>query len=774
MIRPEVEDSELPRLELFPWREDFNTGIELIDQQHRELVRLLNQLAEKFVGGSHSIELEYVLEQLGDYADYHFSTEEAIWHSHLGCEEEYRQHCDSHRHFFDHITRLRSTVDSPEFCIRSLLDYLTRWLAFHILYNDRQMALQIRAIQDGSNTAEARLQAEQQLSGTQSRILLLILDMYGEVSRRTLELMRERRARQQAEHQRDTLELALNEERQQLGEALFHEVFEELPHAILLCRTRDGQILRANPAAGTLCGHLPTSLLGMNAENLLGPLPGIVQHPPAHEQKSHIQHKDGHYLRIGIQASQVTLKTLGECTLLLMHDRSEQDTEQRELERIAFTDSLTGLPNRIAITRAITLAMSQRGDTQQLAVIYIDLDKFKMVNDTHGEMAGNRLLCSVAKRWQALLGTQRPLARLGGDEFLVLIPDTRSAEHFSRLLTRLFHALNTPFVLNGQAFQITASAGISLFPQTGQADADTLIRQADQAMYQAKLGGNGYRYFDEAQERNLRNQQQTLVRLRQALERRELILHYQPKINLNSGAIIGVEALLRWQHPQDGLIPPAAFLPLVEDDPLSIDIGDWVMEQALRQLEGWHAEGLDLPISINVAALQLQDTRFVEKLASLLSQHSRIHPSLLELEVLESSAIVDMQQALDTLRTCRALGVSVALDDFGTGYSSLSYLKQLPVQTLKIDRSFVRDMLSDDDDLNILQGIISLAKAFGLEVIAEGVENIEQGRRLIELGCHYAQGYVIACPMPAGALIEWMQSWQPFPQWQSGARTSPV
>lgn len=756
-------------LQLFPWRDEFDTGIELIDLQHRQLVALLNSLAQHFVRGASHTDLLTLLDQLTDYADYHFSSEESIWQEHLASEPEFSSHCQSHAEFFHQIKTLQSAEGDAGKLLEQLLEFLTRWLVFHILDSDKRLALTVHALQQGCNAVEARTHAERQLGGNQRKLIRVLLDMYSQLTGRTLDLMRERLARQQAELSRDLLQGALEDHRQHKGENQIQELFDHLKLAVMLCRKSDGLILRANPAASELTGLPLQRLLAIPAQTLLGIDLQFDDQAAFKDQHVQLQRADGECINVTVRQSSLQLQRHGDCAALLVYNRQQQQLEQQQLERLAYTDHLTGLANRPSITRSITRAMGNLQPGQRLAVIYFDLDNFRTINDAHGEIVGNRLLRWVGQRWQSHLGVQRPLARIGGDEFIALIPDSEDGERFTRLLKRLLRTLDTPFAVGHHSYRVTASAGVSFYPQSGPADADMLIRQADQAMYKAKMNGIPFQLFDDQQERQLRDQQQTLSRLRLALQRRELILHYQPKVNLCNGRITGVEALLRWEHPHDGLLPPAAFLPLIEDDPLSIAVGDWVLEQALRQLEGWHSEGLELPISVNVAAMQLQDPNFVEKLTRLLASHPRINPALLELEVLESSAIADMQQALQTLRDCKALGVQLALDDFGTGYSSLSYLKQLPVQTLKIDRSFVRDMLSDPDDLNILQGIISLAQAFGLKVIAEGVENPEQGSRLIELGCLHAQGYYIARPMPPAALIDWMRQWKPVAVWQGSA-----
>jgi EAL domain-containing protein (putative c-di-GMP-specific phosphodiesterase class I) len=285
-------------------------------------------------------------------------------------------------------------------------------------------------------------------------------------------------------------------------------------------------------------------------------------------------------------------------------------------------------------------------------------------------------------------------------------------------------------------------------------------------MYQAKQAGkNRFHVFDAEQDRAVRGRHENIGRIRRALHKREFVVHYQPKVHLRSGTMIGVEALIRWQHPERGVLAPGLFLPEIEDNPLGVELGEWVIDTALAQVEAWQAQNLDLPVSVNIAAHHLQQADFVARLEALLAAHPAVRPDRLELEVLESSALEDIGNVSAVIDACADLGVSFALDDFGTGYSSLTYLKRLPARVLKIDQSFVRDMLTDPDDLAIIDGVLGLASSFGREVIAEGVETVAHGEALLQLGCELAQGYGIARPMPAEQLAAWRNQWRPDPRW---------
>jgi diguanylate cyclase (GGDEF)-like protein/PAS domain S-box-containing protein len=442
---------------------------------------------------------------------------------------------------------------------------------------------------------------------------------------------------------------------------------------------------------------------------------------------------------------------------------------QYQLEHIAHYDALTTLPNRVLLADRLRQGMAQAlRRAQLLAVAYLDLDGFKAINDLHGHDAGDRLLMTVATRMKQVLREGDTLARLGGDEFVAVLLDLTDIEACVAMLTRLLVAAAQPVYVGDLVLQVSASLGVTFYPQAGDIDADQLLRQADQAMYQAKLAGkNRFHIFDAEQDRSVRGHHESLEHIRRALTEREFVLYYQPKVNMRTGMVIGAEALIRWQHPEEGLLPPVAFLPVIEDNQLAVELGEWVIETALAQTEHWHAAGLDIPVSVNVCARQLQQANFVERLCEILAAHPKIRPGDLEMEVLETSALEDLGRISKVIEDCREVGVYFALDDFGTGYSSLTYLKRLSVIQLKIDQSFVHDMLNNPDDLAILNGVLGLATAFRRQVIAEGVETVEQGTMLLQLGCELAQGYGIARPMPAHELPGWLAAWRIDPAWSN-------
>ena len=441
-------------------------------------------------------------------------------------------------------------------------------------------------------------------------------------------------------------------------------------------------------------------------------------------------------------------------------DISELKAHEGELDHLANYDTLTELPNRRLLHDRLEQALAgTRRSGQIMAVCYLDLDDFKPINDHYGHEVGDQVLIGIANRLRQLLRAEDTMARLGGDEFVLLFNALERAEDSHVLLDRVLTTATNPIVVQGISHRVSASIGVALSPPDVDS-ADILLRHADQAMYRAKeAGGNCYHFYDTEQDRLIQDRRLKLQHIKAALSGQEFVLYYQPKVNMVSREVIGVEALIRWKHPEDGLLLPGAFLPLTEGSGLEIAIGEWVIAAALTQMAGWQRLGLRLPVSVNIGAGHLLQPSFAQRLEALLTEHPECDPGCLELEVLETSALSDIAHAGQTLTACRALGVRFALDDFGTGYSSLAYFRRLPIDVLKIDQSFVRDMLGDPDDREIVESVVRLAHAFDRLVIAEGVETPEQEALLTSLGCRMGQGFGIARPMPEDAIPDWLSSW---------------
>ena len=480
-------------------------------------------------------------------------------------------------------------------------------------------------------------------------------------------------------------------------------------------------------------------------------------------------------------AANVTLTTVRQPNgdpqyyVCLLWDITPIKEQALKLEQVEKHDALTGLPNRMLVAEKLRTAMEGALESgRALALIYIDLDNFKTINDRFGREASDQLLIALAGNLKRTLREGDTLGRLGGDEFVVILPEISATDAPGASVERLLGAATGPFSLDGETLTLTATAGATFFPQAQEVDADQLLRQADQAMYEAKLAGKArFQIFDPVQAWTLRGRHAELERIRQGLVAGEFQLYYQPKVNMATGSLIGAEALLRWQHPERGLLPPGLFLQVIEENDLAIEMGEWVMNTALSQLEEWQAQGHHIPVSVNVSARHLQSPDFLERLSGILRDHPNADPACLELELLETSTLQDMPQVSRIIDACHAKGMSIAIDDFGTGYSSLTYLKRLPANVLKIDQSFVTDMLDDPDDLSILQGVLGLATAFRRVPIAEGVETTEHGILLLKLGCQLAQGYGIARPMPAVNLPGWYAGWKTEPEWVGVQPISP-
>jgi diguanylate cyclase (GGDEF)-like protein/PAS domain S-box-containing protein len=456
--------------------------------------------------------------------------------------------------------------------------------------------------------------------------------------------------------------------------------------------------------------------------------------------------------------------------LVVASDISDTVERRQQLEHLVYYDSLTGLPNRLLLMDRLEQAISRvKRHGGNVSVAFIDLDGFKNINDSYGHEVGDEFLMAISQQMKQGLRETDTLARLGGDEFIVLLPENHNTEFVETPIVNLLKACTTPITLKGLVLKISASIGISFYADDAQSQrlsADTLIRRADQAMYVAKKAGkNRFHCFDTMTDALISTRYETMERIHKGLGNGEFVLYYQPKVNMRTGELVGLEALLRWQHPERGLLTPDEFLPVIENHPVSIEIGQWVLNSALEQLHQWQTIGTNIPVSINVDARQLNQHDFLGNLKAILARYPDFQVGSLELEILETTVIYDRQHANQIIADCEKLGVEFALDDFGTGYSSLTYLRQLSVKTIKIDRSFVNDMDKNHEDLAIVESVISLVSTLGRRVIAEGVETEQQGEMLLKMGCELGQGFAIAKPMAASDIQPWRRSWKPCQTW---------
>jgi diguanylate cyclase (GGDEF)-like protein len=426
-----------------------------------------------------------------------------------------------------------------------------------------------------------------------------------------------------------------------------------------------------------------------------------------------------------------------------------------QLQHVATHDALTGLPNRVLLNDRLeqTIALAERS-RQQFAVLMVDLDRLKSINDSLGHEAGDQLLKEVAVRLKSTLRKGDTLARIGGDEFIIILTGISGPHDVESAISHLLREVSQPFELAAIEIQTSPSVGVSLYPHDGT-DPQTLTKHADAAMYHAKKTGRGtFRFFSPEMNAFTRERLELECALRSAVSRQEFVLHYQPKVDFNTGQIVSVEALIRWSHPGRGMVPPAEFIPLAEETGLILPIGAWVLNEACRQLRAWHEQGHGhLRIAVNLSARQFQEQNLLEVVRTAL-EHARLDPRFLELELTETAVMQDAVHSAAVLRSLSDLGVRISVDDFGTGYSSLSYLQRFPLNKVKIDRSFVREIAHSPGDSEIVRAIVSLAHSLRLAVIAEGVETIEQLTFLDKIGCDQYQGYFCSPPVPAAALAE--------------------
>jgi diguanylate cyclase (GGDEF)-like protein len=433
----------------------------------------------------------------------------------------------------------------------------------------------------------------------------------------------------------------------------------------------------------------------------------------------------------------------------LEQNLTELQQAQDTIKHMAYHDALTGLPNRHYFEDRLAQALREaRQRNQRMAVLFLDLDRFKFINDTFGHTLGDHVLQQIAHRLETIIRKGDMVARVGGDEFTLLLPDA-SAEEAVGVAERVLQRVREPQEILGRQLHITASLGITVFPEDGQ-DAEALLRNADIAMYKAKEeGGDSYRLYSPSMDASMSQWLTLQSELWRALERGELLLYYQPQVDVRNGRVFGAEALVRWQHPEKGLMLPDSFIPLAEDSGLIVPLGTWVLKEACRQLRAWQEAGLpSIALTVNISARQLQRPGLVPLLGQLLEE-TGVEPGRLVLEVTEGAIMRDMDAAIALLKELREMGFLVSLDDFGTGHSSLNYLKALPLDILKIDRSFVRDIGKDSTGNAMVTAIVTLARSCALRVIAEGVENSEQLDFLQRLHCYEVQGFLFGRPMPA-------------------------
>lgn len=571
----------------------------------------------------------------------------------------------------------------------------------------------------------------------------------------------------------DISERKTAEEKLQMAASVFTNT-----HEGIAITNSDGNIIDTNPTFTEITGYSKHDVLGKNPRIL-----NSGKHPKAFYEKMWQAIAEGGFWRGEIWNRKKSGEVYAErLTISAIYDNNRQvknyvglfsdittmKRQQRDLELLAHYDILTQLPNRSLFNDLFQQAIAHcKRTNKQLAVCFLDLDNFKPVNDNFGHDVGDKLLIDVSKRIQACIREEDTLSRQGGDEFTLLLNNLSSRFDCEETLKRILFMISQPYNIKDEAYSISASIGVTLHPND-DGDLDTLLRHADNAMYQAKLQGkNQFKIFDKDHDQSMAQKKKELDEIEDALLDNQLVLFYQPKVNMRTGKVFGAEALLRWAPPEKELLPPMSFLPLLTGTELECKVGDWVIDQAFKQLNEWLNQGIYLQLSINISSRHLLSDSFLAKLSQNLASYPALDSKQLQLEILESSALEDLDKTGHIISSCQnILGINIALDDFGTGYSSLAHLRYLSANTIKIDQSFVRGVLDNPNDFVIIDGVIGLAESFNREVIAEGVETKEHGLMLLAMNCNEAQGYGIAKPMPAKQFYQWFNDYQPYKEWR--------
>jgi diguanylate cyclase (GGDEF)-like protein/PAS domain S-box-containing protein len=534
----------------------------------------------------------------------------------------------------------------------------------------------------------------------------------------------------------------------------------ELLNEILFELDSEGRILFINSAWQKITG-LTTSPIGRHLSDFfyyedqdILDVNFKTQIPSAQLKKSYkirFNHATGNMLWV-----ELSLSHMGKNFVGVIRDVTQHHKDQEEMRFLAHYDALTKLPNRTLFIDRLTQAMTICDrKSQSLALAFVDLDNFKKINDTYGHIVGDKVLIHISNVIQSVLRKGDSLSRISGDEFIVLLNDLDEINESSIILERILAATSKPFVIDGTSMQLSCSIGVNFYPKDSS-NQEVLIRHADQAMYQAKQSGkNSIQYFDTKTHYSFRVKKEASSNILNAIKRNEIELYFQPKIQLPCLTIAGAEVLSRWNHPTKGLMLPGEFLPYIENDNVSIEHGKWVITSCFKILNEWNLIGRPTQIFINIGAYHLQSNNLMSFIKDLIKEYPEVSPSQIGFEILETSAFEDSNATAKLINELRAYGFIFAIDDFGTGYSSLTFLKHLHVDYIKIDQSFIFDMLSNTDDMAIVKSIIALSKVFNRQVIAEGVESIEHLKTLTELGCDFAQGFLFSKPMQVSEFESW-------------------
>jgi diguanylate cyclase (GGDEF)-like protein/hemerythrin-like metal-binding protein/PAS domain S-box-containing protein len=743
------------RIDIFPWNDSFNTGVNEIDQQHKVLVDLLNQVACFITLQRTNIDVESLLNKLLDYAAYHFDYEENYWINSLPDCLHTIEHTKSHKLFAEHVNELRESAktSSEEQRLEELLSFLASWLASHILESDKHMVLLVEAIQAGHSIVQATVLAEEQMHAAAKNTINVILSAYQSLASNTIRLMRE------IKNGNQTLR-KLSESEASLEEAMNYAKIGRWSFPY------QGKVAQWSPQMFDLFGLKadvipgPESLCCIMKERFQHTFMSSMQHSFETGEEHHVEYQivrpnDGKERwiecrgKIAYNDDGTPQKIVG-----FVQDITERKENEEKITRLAYFDTLTSLPNRRLFFDRLehAIALSDRASDYH-AILFIDIDNFKYVNDTHGHECGDVLLQQAANRISSCIRKGDTLARIGGDEFVLNLSnlscsELEAAKEAKCVARKILDTLALPYQVKEHQFNSSASAGVVLYNDASLPSSE-LMKQADIAMYQAKQAGKNRSLFYKPEMQEVISKRIKLEKeLHKAVDERQFELYYQLQVD-HLDKPIGAEALIRWQHPKDGLISPNDFIPLAEESDLIISIGDWVLDQACLQLSKWKqsTHTKHLTISVNVSYMQFRQPDFVAKVTQCINKYD-VNFGRLKIELTESMLVDDVDLVVSNMRALRDVGIDFSLDDFGTGYSSLQYLQKLPISQLKIDRSFVSELEINNNDQSIVKTIILMAKALDIEVIAEGVEKHEQKDFLNVTGCLSYQGFFYGKPVP--------------------------
>ena len=861
-----MKNDDITYFEIFPWHKNFETGITVIDAQHQQLVHILNRLAAHLANRASPVLLNKIFDELAEYAEHHFKTEEKIWKKYFNNDIWFTSHEKTHDNFSAQVEALKNKEQkgSIDDLIQEIVSFLSHWLANHILNTDKRMAKAVLSIESGNSIEQSKAYANEEMAGSMQILIDTVLTMYDSLSSRTMDLMREKSLRQRAED-----ELKTSEERWRFvleagteglwdceigtddscsnngknceihelnntlkaitGQITIHEddlsaaqdalkahlegetPFYNSKHRILnerggwswvstkgkvVSRDERGNALRmigthtditekelsavvynnsaqamfvtdannkiisVNPAFTRITGYSEEEALGSNTSLLKSgrqddqfykKMWQTLRDTGHWEGEIWNRRKNGEVYPEMLTINSVT-NSVGEVDhrVALFFDITDKKIADELIVKQANHDSLTGLPNRRMLYDRLEYEIKRCERSQKLlAVLFVDLDRFKEVNDFYGHDVGDELLKEAAQRINRIVRDTDTVSRLGGDEFTIILANIDENFCVSSIAQEIIVELSKPFSCKGKQAYVSASIGITIYPDDAKKSSN-LLKNADRAMYMAKTTGRGrYCYFTPSMQKEAQKRQSMIRDLRSAIEHEEFEMYYQPIVDLHSSRVIKAEGLIRWNHQTRGVISPVEFIPLAEETTLIVPIGHWVFKEAISQAKQFQTSfGDDFQISINVSPIQFRE--LIDYQAWLAHLKKVDFPAEnCVIEITEGLLVDATPDTANQLIAFNKAGIQVALDDFGTGYSSLAYIKKFDIDYIKIDRTFVKNMMEDKQDVALCEAMIEMAHKLNLKVIAEGIETIEQQQLLKKMGCDFGQGYFYSPPVPA-------------------------